>query len=408
MLSHPSEILFISRADFPVGGGRTQRLVTLARAVRDAGWPVELWIAEPITGKIQLEWRKEGEVDGIPYRQFSESGSRRHRFQSIPQRVGRSFVIARELWRRKDVRLVIFNVPFLYDGGPVALVARMCGIPCVFAYEDERFRPLYERASLLRRLGDTVWLTDQRLCDVWLTPKVHGVIVISDYLRRKYKSLGCRRIASIPTLVDDREWRLREPNSGCPEFFYSGEAAQDIYEFSNLFRALARLRSRGVEFRLALVMGRPESFPAVAALVREVQAVNLQDCVEFIEFMPLAELKERMGQARFLLCLRKDTPLAQSGASTKLSEYLATGRVVIMTPVGDIGSHLQNRHNGLVPADTSVEAIERACSEALALDPAEERSIGERGRELARKLFNSSQVAEAIRLFLPAMAPRSN
>lgn len=394
--SESGKILIASRADFPVGGGRTQRLMTLARAIRDAGWAVELWIEEPVTGKIQLDWKKQGEIDGIPFFQFSDSGSRRRQLHSLPQRIFRSLSMAWRLLRRKDVALVIFNVPFLYDGLPLAISSRIKGIPCVFAFEDERFPDRTGQRGLMRRVTSFLWDKDQQLCDSWLAPRVSGIVAISDYLVAKYARLGCKNIEKIPTLVTERDWQLGPAHGDCPEFFYAGESTQEIYEFSNMLEAFARLKASGLRFRAALVMGRPEAFPSVAVLQGEVRRLGLDGQVEFIEFMPLQKLKVRMAQATFLLCLRKDTDLARSGASTKLSEYLATGRVVVLTPVGDIACHLRDGVNSIVACDTSTDAIEASFAAALRLTPEQRERLGEGGLELARQLFDPRLAGVAV------------
>lgn len=257
--------------------------------------------------------------------------------------------------------------------------------------------------GMVRGLGGRAWNLVQSLCDKWLAPRVDGVIVISEYLMRKYEALGCGNMLLVPTLVDVRDWQLGEAKDGLPEFFYAGESTQGLYEFSNMLRAFARMRAKGARFRVALVMGRPEAFGSVATLQQEVEGLGLGDRVEFLDFMPLEALKARMAQASFLLCLRKDTDLARSGASTKLSEYFATGRVVILTPVGDISRSLEDGVNSLVAANTEVEVIQSTFEAALALGLQERASVGGRGRELAARLFSPTKASDALGAFLRAL-----
>ena len=396
--------LIVTRADFPEGRGRTQRLMTLARAIQNAGWRVEIWIEEPLTGKISVNWARQGVVDGIAFRQYSSSSQRRHQFQSVPRRLWTCARIAWDLSRRPDVGILIMNVPFLHDGVPITLSAWLAKIPWVFAFEDERVDARTSGSGLIRRLAARVWNLSQSLCDSWLAPRADGTIVISSYLRRKYEALGCRNLVLVPTLVDERDWRLGDPEDGVPELFYSGESTEDIYEFSNLLRAFELVRRKGLSFRVSLVVGRPDVFKSVAFIQREVEALGLSQHVELLDVMPLAALKERMRRARFLLCIRKDNRLARSGAATKLSEYLSTGRVVILTPVGDIVEHLQDRRNSIVAQDTTVEAIHAALLAALGLSPGEQAEIGSRGRDLAATLFSPVNATKVLDGFLGGMA----
>lgn len=393
------QTIIISVADFPNGAGRTQRLITLARAMRDSGRNVRIWIKESAYGLGVVNSGQDGEVHGIPYRHFSHAHQRPTGFKSIRSRLWLGLRVAGCLWRsRRSIREVFFNVPAFHDGLPAMLAARLAGLPLFFCFEDERGDHLANHAAGHGRFAGWLLTQDDQLCDRWLSPRAAGIIAISSYLERKYRALGCRRIVRVPTVVPVEEWRqppLEDMDD--PRFFYSGVISREFYDFEQTLRSLGALAREGRRFRIVYVVAQPERSGARQWLAKLVADLGLESRVEILPFMPAQELKVQLKAATFLLCVRLDNPRAQSGLSTKLSEYLATGRPVITSRVGDAADLLADGESAVFVDPGRPEDLTARLRECVTMPAEKANAIGAAGAAVAAGEFGLPVIAQRLR-----------
>ena len=124
-------------------------------------------------------------------------------------------------------------------------------------------------------------------------------------------------------------------------------------------------------------------------------------------FVPLAEVRRHICQANLLINIRADGVWSRSGLSTKLSEYLASGRMVITSDVGDVPVYLRDGESALfVSGAATVAEIAGAVDRALA-SPELRRRVGEAGRAVALRHFDLPVVQETLQAMLDqVMKPR--
>jgi hypothetical protein len=73
---------------------------------------------------------------------------------------------------------------------------------------------------------------------------------------------------------------------------------------------------------------------------QQIERLGLESFIEIRGFVPLAAVKTQLCQSQILLNIRREGIYSRSGLSTKLSEYLASGRLVISSEVGDVSKYL--------------------------------------------------------------------
>lgn len=118
---------------------------------------------------------------------------------------------------------------------------------------------------------------------------------------------------------------------------------------------LARAAAHLPESFGILIVGGREDEPYRQSLVREVAESGLSDRVEFVPFVPPAQLAEAVRRAdAFVLPLPSEF---QGSMPMKLVEYFAWGRPVIATDLPSIREVITHRHNGLLCAPASPEAL---------------------------------------------------
>jgi len=111
--------------------------------------------------------------------------------------------------------------------------------------------------------------------------------------------------------------------------------------------------------------------------------------------LSLDELRREICRADFLLCTRRDSRLSRSGLSTKLSEYLASGRPVVTSKVGDVEMYVKNGESALIVQSLAVEDIAKALRICLTGGPAM-MQIGANGAAAAARHFSHEAVGRTL------------
>jgi len=184
-------------------------------------------------------------------------------------------------------------------------------------------------------------------------------------------------------------------------------------EMENLLGALAMLREKGRRFR-AVFLGANRDADRVARVASDIRVRGLDTVIEMKGFVPLDQVKSHIASANIMLNIRRDGLWSRSGLSTKLSEYLASGRVVVTTALGDVVRYVEHGKSAmLVPPTTTVPQIAAAIDQVL-LSPQLRDRIGCGGREVARSHFDILAVGrklefvlDTVMRFRPAVADAS-
>jgi sugar transferase (PEP-CTERM/EpsH1 system associated) len=300
-----------------------------------------------------------------------------------PLLVGR---IARLLRRERPDVLHTHAWGTLYEG---LLAARLAGVPIVVHGEhgtlDTRRRNL-----LMQR---------------WAWQRVDRVLSVSSRLaERMAAAVGfpLDRIQVIRNGVDLDRFHPRHRADGRAAFGCGDEAIVigtvgrlvAVKDQANLLRALALLRSRGLEFR-AMIAGD-------GRLKQELVALAHSLGVGDVEFLGNRADIPRVLAALDLFVLSSES----EGLSNTIQEAMATGVPVVATAVGGADELVEPSHTGtLVPAKDA-EAL-AAALETLIRDPQRRRQFGAAGRTRAERLFGLDRmIGEYERLYVDAGARR--
>jgi len=106
-----------------------------------------------------------------------------------------------------------------------------------------------------------------------------------------------------------------------------------------------------------------------------------------------------LSKAVMLALARPENKQAEGGFPTKLGEYLATGKPVVVTNVGEISVFLKNNVNAFIarPGD----AKDFADKMKLVLeDYPQALNVGQAGQELAKTTFSSAYQGELLAKWL--------
>jgi glycosyltransferase involved in cell wall biosynthesis len=240
------------------------------------------------------------------------------------------------------------------------------------------------------------------VADKFLSEKANALVVISYYLKERYTALsgGKVPVAVIPTVLDVNKWDAGpEVSNNIPVLLYYG-AFFGFDEIEKMIEAISILKSKAISVKLNLIghnRRKPQYMDAIAEMI---QNLGLTKEVELKGFVKHENLKGFLKEANILIGLRKDDKWSSTGLSTKLSEYLSTGRMVICTAIGDNTKYLKDKESAMLmrPGCSSVELAE-VLSAAIA-DNERRIRIGANGRKVALDNFDFSVAKNDINKLL--------
>ncbi len=298
------------------------------------------------------------------------------------------------------------------------------GLSCVYLYE--RFSSINVPVIALCRLIGLPVVLD--ICEWWpafntfsrvekniffgyVLKKVDGVIVISQailgHVRNFYNSKGkIAPVLKIPILVDSRRWGELahwDPDNAKRYVLWCGDLKAYSGSVKFLIKVMHEIFIRKIDLRLRLLGA------ASTALIKEFKdyqrGLGLPDSlVEFPGFVKDEDLKiKEFSGALALLMPLWDTERDLCRFPQKLAEYLASGRPVVASDVGELKTFLKDKVNSLLCKADDVECFADAI-ERIYNFPEEARRIGMDGRRLSESCFDYRICAGHTMRFLTSLA----
>ncbi len=390
-------IIIIAAVDLPEGGGETTRLKTLAGAIKSAGHKVQI-LLENTSGNIDdAMLQPRGSFDGVPFRYILGdvkplTGLRffTGKYKAVSNLVSE----IKQLHSREKVDVIWINQLAFHTIYPLTQLARKLGIKVIHSYEDERIKGNGLKRKLI--------YYNQLLADKYMSPKADAIVVISHYLKEKYEKLSDGKVPVhiIPTIVNIKNWQVgAEPDNDIPLLLYYG-SFYGFDEIELLMDAVKLLKDNGKNVKIYLV-GHNRKNPAyMQSLADRANELGLNENVIFKGFTKHDKLREYIAEANVLIGLRKDDEWSRTGLSTKLSEYLSTGRLVICTAIGDNTKYLEDKKSALL-MKPGCSARELAETIQLAVDDdILRKQIGNEGFKVAKENFDAEAVKNKINQLL--------
>jgi len=235
------------------------------------------------------------------------------------------------------------------------------------------------RASPLHRILEGITLFSMR--------HFSGVTVISKGLKEYYLQKGIKTLEVINMFVDSKRFENLTISPVDKYIAYCGTISVRKDGVDSLIKAFDIFKKRYPEYKLYLI-GQMDLLGAEDIIKKLIDERGLNDSVLFKGRINADELPSVLSGARMLALARPNTIQAQYGFPTKLGEYLATGKPVVVTKVGEIPLYLRDGENAFLAEPGNVESFAEKLLEVEA-DYAHALKIGEKGRELVYSEFSS-------------------
>lgn len=384
---------------FPHGMAAAERVHLLARGLVDAGDRAHVLCLRAFGRPGDaLSSETSGVSDyGIPFAYTTRSPVRPGSF------VGRRFDDFRGLIlglvrlaclgnrRNREVAYLYgFTSNWTLAGSLVRLTCWVAGVPCVLE--------LCERPWSMKPAPG---LIERRVPPLWAAA---GVVAISDFLRNwALTTVGqCsgHAVLKVPVLVDCEEWRSRRSNSTGTYVLLSAAIG---YEETIRFcvDAMQELWSQRLDCRLCLT-GVDESDPAAQWLVQLIAERGLGSRVHLLGYLSRTAYRDWVEGSAALLAPLFDDVRSCARFPTKIGEYLASGRPVVASRVGEVAELLEHEVSAYLVEPGDIGGYAAAIREVLE-EPQAAATVGAAGRRVAETSLDYRVHGACLHAFLSCL-----
>ena len=383
---------------FPNGMAGTSRLRLLSRALVESGADVLVLCSQASERPPQVEnTALRGEVQGVRFEYMTWTTARHDSL--FMRRIIAGWGWVHTAWKLAGLRWSGHaDVAYVWpDAAPRwhhlagQVVLRALSTPGVWELNEKPWS--LTPPTIVRRLWSPL-------------AGMAGVVPISGFLTEWVGDEARRlrrfvEIIEVPIVVDVEEQPLSDYPVGDPRTVVF--AGSPVYgkTIRFIFTAMQRVWKEVPDCRL-VVAGANEGDPRALWLYEEARQ-EPRICVP--GYVDREELLALYRQASALLIPMFENANAIARFPTKLGEYLASGRPVVTSAVGEVPRFLQDGLSAIVCAPGDADAYAEAIL-ALLRDPGTAAAIGREGRRVAEERFDYRLYAEKLYRGFAAVAAR--
>ncbi len=400
------KLLIITSSNFPYGSASANLLRLMGRGLVQQGWELEF---------LLQRGRSTNDKEDIPPRRGKEQGlsyyfcGYRLRPRNVFLKIVDSWVSnGVALWRilQKKLKREV-DIVFLYNSSGIECFLLFVGCKILRIKVKAYVSEWYEKASVVRswRYFPRWW--DFLLRMKWVNPCFDGLVMPSHFLFNYYKNekhILESRLYILPNLVnlscfenveEDRDYPKRGIRIGYCGTPTRKDGAED------LIKAFAMVQAEAPETELMLIGGSVGDAQLLPNLKRLAAELGMEENIIFTGLVSFSRMPGLLHSCDILALARPSGIFAEAGFPTKLGEYMACKKPVVLTRVGDMPRYLTHQKNAMLadpdqPEDFSKQIL------WLINHPEEASQIAEQGRCWAAEALGYQKATKAFSEFLQA------
>jgi glycosyltransferase involved in cell wall biosynthesis len=374
------KVLILTTYPFPYGMAQSNRLIAMARGLHSAGAEVRVIVSKATERDPVKNKEAEGSYQHIPFRYSTgntirPSGTLRRIAMYYRGKLGMFREIYREN-RKQKVDALFLGVYDNLSSLAVSLLARLLKIKLI---QERSEYPFLSYSGIIGKFRLAVYL--RLVCRLF-----DGFVVISRALQGYFRPRLRKKtpLLLLPVLVETERF-INGPLPETNTISYCGAMQGSKDGVPILIEAFSYLVPEYPDARLRLIGS--TRFRGFEEMEKRIAELKLGDRIEFTGEVSRDEMPLLFEQSRILALARPAGKQAEGGFPTKLGEYLAAGRLVVITRVGDIPDYLVDGQNALLAEPGSVTSFAEKLAEGLA-DPGVAERLAAEGRHLAENTFS--------------------
>ncbi|MBN1181896.1 MAG: glycosyltransferase family 4 protein [Bacteroidales bacterium] len=380
------KILIITSEAFPYGMAGTNRIISLSKGFLANGIDVKV-ISMFKYGKPdnQISYIYEGTYEGIPYKNLLiPSGKISGRIIRVIKRKIKSILVFNFfLLNLRHGTFVLYYAPEMLPAVMIRILTKLRR--SIFIKEETEHPSI--RIKSRGKLYKYIYLK-------YYYGFFDGLFVITDMLHKYFRDeLNFRKnIMLVPMIVDTDKFQPGESLNN-KTIVFSGEYDVQKEGLDMLFGAFAKVLARYPDYKLNLY-GQSKDQYHDDQIKRLILAKKFKNNLTLHGYKTRDELVSILKDAGIFVFTRPPSLQATYGFSTKLGEYLATGKPVIVTRVGEVERYLTDRENAFL-CDPNETSVAEKIFEIIG-DYTYAMKVGSRGRMCVLKHFNNKLEARKI------------
>ena len=391
MIKRDAIIIFGDTFTFPEGNAATNRVYTFAKGFHENG--IEVFF---ICFRNDYVETVEDTINEIhyyhPFYQTRRSRSFIKRRLFKFNKYFRTFRIIRSVNKNHKILAINLWTNRLLIQNYVFLLSRVFRTIVIHEHSEHPLRA-FQKNIIEKMWGECKSFIGTRLCD--------GIFCISQYLIDFYKNRSVKeeKMILIPSTVDTERF-TGVGVSPLPYNYiaYCGSLTIGKDGVDILIDSFSRLAFERTDIDLVLI-GKGDSEFEEAAIKRQTVQLNLANRVHFVGQLSRTDVPAYLVGAKVLVLARPTSIVADAGFPSKLTEYLSTGKPVLVTRVGDIPLYLKDRENAFLSDPDSAEAF--AIELRYILNNYEfALEVGGNGKRLTETIFNYNYQAKRMLEFI--------
>jgi glycosyltransferase involved in cell wall biosynthesis len=287
--------------------------------------------------------------------------------------------------RKKNAK----NILYSYDSPDIKsifllLYAKILGFKILYdIVEDNRFVTAYSGLANRVRIKTSLYIMKA-------TPLIaNSVIAISSHLEKRMRELSRNKlpVVLIPITVNFKFFSRESKESNGPvKIFYGGSFGEKdgLKYLIKGFEIVARDHKNVV----LILTGKGEVTNDFNEIMHLVKTSAYAEQIDYRGYLTIKEYYEVLNECDVFCMTRNNSVYANAGFPFKLGEFLASGKAVIATNVGDVSTYLKDGVNALLIRPESADEIAGAINRIIT-QPSLIKQLGEEARKTADKHFNS-------------------
>ncbi|OOG68053.1 glycosyltransferase family 4 protein [Algoriphagus sp. A40] len=222
------------------------------------------------------------------------------------------------------------------------------------------------------------------------------VIVISTHLKSKLSGIfkDLSKVLYIPVTVDLEKIKYTPTNRSKAERVFYGGSFGKKDGLDVLINAFSRLSEEFPQAELILT-GKGENrndFDEILGLIQSKEAASK---IKYLGFLSSEEYLKVLSGCDVFCVTRNNSKAANTGFPSKLSEFLAAGKAVIASSVGDVGTILKHQENAFLVPPEDEQAMYQSLKEIF-LDNSLIAKLGTAGRKTAVDNFDNQKFSNLL------------
>lgn len=377
-----NKIIILTTEPFPEGGAAANRILCIAKALLHVGFIPSVYCLRPADRNTKHINSTSGVYQNVIYKYFVNSTLWPNNKQKKMYVTLKSFLCSlfSVFSDSKNINCVFSTKDSVLYNISYYLLCKIFNIKYLIMLDEFPYsvRRGYSKFKLLDELRNSI---AYRFCD--------KLVVMTTILEEYYRNYVSKdtQIFVLPMTVDfsrfdpDRIKNIELPND---YIAYCGVEAE-IDGVDILINVFSRIYRNFPKYKLLIIGDNNSDY--FRLLKEQVKKLNIVDKIIFTGRISRDEVPTYLINAKVLLLPRKNIINGIGGFPTKLGEYLATGKPVIISELGEIPKYLKDGEDAIFVAPGDEYNLEKKLTRVLE-NYSNYLTIGNNGRKKAKKYFD--------------------